>query len=69
MDFELLLRVYVWIASIVGTLTLCVGFCALLVYGLVRFLVNRAAEKSVEALVRIAELKKQMAADSDEAVN
>lgn len=66
MDFDLLLRVYVWIASIVGTLALCAGFCALCLYGIVRFLVRRAAAKSMDTLVKIAALKAQMATTPDE---
>ena len=69
MDFDLLLRVYVWIASIVGTLTLCLGLGALFIYGLVRYLVKRAAAKSVETMIKIAALKAEMMNNTDEVVH
>lgn len=69
MDLELLLRVYVWIASIVGTLTICLGLGALFLYALVRVLVKRASAKSVETLVKIAALKAEMGRDDGETVH
>lgn len=71
MDFDLLLRVYVWIASIIGTMALCAATGALLVYAVVRWLMRRAEMKSVETMARIADLKRQLLSDpaGDKAVH
>lgn len=69
MDYEALLHVYVWIASIVGTLALCLGTGALFIYGLVRYLVKRAAAKSVETMIKIAAMKAEMVRDDSKAVH